>query len=253
MRTTAEPIALKPFERSAQIYDLIHKSKDYHGESVDIARHLEPAKKLTAHTPRLIDWGCGTGAFTSQFARFGWDAVGIDSSPEMVQVALAKKVNAICGSVFDPPKTLHNAEGAICLFGAFSYMATNYAKLRHALQSIHGRLVRRGRFVFDVVNVTACASALREYKEDKFENVTRRMRKSFCPKTNHVMHDIEYEQEGEKWSEFHTMRAFTMPEIDAALRHAGFGVLAMYPNEMYADIAAFPLDSYYFTVVAEVE
>jgi SAM-dependent methyltransferase len=244
--------ALRPFERSAQIYDLIHKAKDYDIEIIDICRHLEPAKQLTRHIPRLIDWGCGTGGFTSRFHRFGWDAVGIDSSEPMVQQALAKKVNAIHGTVADS-RINYEVEAATCLFGAFSYMATDYDKCRIALNAIRCRLRRLGRFVFDVVNVTACASALRDFKEEQFENVTRKMRKSFCPKTNRVLHDIEYEQEGEKWSEHHTMRAFTMPEIEAALRHAGFKVAAMYPNEMYVDCVVFPLDSYYFTVVAIAE
>lgn len=242
---------MKPFEKSAQVYDLIHKSKDYESEALDVARHLEPAKQLTCHIPRLIDWGCGTGEFTARFSRYGWDTVGIDSSQQMVDVARSKGVHALCMSVFNPPLPLQEVEAATCMYGAFCYMALNYNKTRQALQAIRGHLVRGGRFVFDWINLTACASALIESKEESLEGVKRKMRKGFCPKTNHVSHDIEYEWNGETWKEFHVMRAFSMPEIEAALEHAGFQVIHQYPNQMFTDCTAFPLDSYYCTTVAK--
>ncbi|MDH4274629.1 MAG: class I SAM-dependent methyltransferase [Gammaproteobacteria bacterium] len=42
---------------------------------------------------RVLDVGCGTGYFTRQLARDGYDVVGIDNDPAMLEVANAQRVS----------------------------------------------------------------------------------------------------------------------------------------------------------------
>lgn len=42
----------------------------------------------------LVDLACGTGSLSEEFARRGWDVIGIDNSPEMLNAALDKKYDS---------------------------------------------------------------------------------------------------------------------------------------------------------------
>lgn len=246
-----------PFQRSAAIYDTVHAGKDYAAETAFIWKYL----RESMFRSRIIDWGCGTGEFTKEFAKLGFDVIGVDPSDEMIQVAKRKGVKAYLGSTYAPPPEIRGEhENATCLFGAFSYIAADApfrqeeARLKQALQTIRGHLIRGGRFVFDVINYGAASSNLREYTEDNFGDVHRWMKKTFDPHNGIVSHEIKYTYQGQAWMENHRMKAFTVPEISYALRDCGFSVQLVCQNQWDEDVAVLPrvhLSDYYFTVVAE--
>lgn len=42
----------------------------------------------------LLDLGCGTGSMTEELAGFGYDMIGVDASPEMLEIAMKKKAES---------------------------------------------------------------------------------------------------------------------------------------------------------------
>lgn len=246
----------KPFSRSAEVYDLIHASKNYDGEATTIAQWLEPTWKISPFRPRLIDVGCGTGEFTRRFIEMGFDAVGLDTSVPMATIANEKGVRAYSCDVFTMPFR-QEVEAVTCLYGAFCYMTVDgWSILQRTLQAVRGMLRHRGLFVFDVINAHA---PVREYREDVFGEVTRKMNKRRDHVNQSVIHDIEYTYQGETWQEQHIMRAYTPNELKYALQHCGFRVKSITngfdsPDD-YCNWGTSAVDGsmYYFSVLAEAE
>jgi SAM-dependent methyltransferase len=248
---------LKAFSKSAEVYDIVHASKDYAGEAARITRYLRQGCFL----PRLIDWGCGTGRFIDRFSRLGFDAVGVEPCEEMFRLAQMNGYKVFQGTLQNPPKQIRGQyENAVCLYGALSYAAVGQwgneeATLSNALRSVHSHLTRAGRFVFDVVNYACAAKDLREESHEKFGDVERWMSKRFDTHNAIVYHEIRYKHKDEEWVEHHSMRAFTVPEIKYALKDCQFGIIDVISNreDDINDLATPKVTSadYYFTVVAE--
>ena len=58
---------------------------------------------------RALDLGCGRGRYTSELARRGWEAVGIDAVPSAIEAAQRQGPEAVTylvGDVTDPPEGL---------------------------------------------------------------------------------------------------------------------------------------------------
>jgi SAM-dependent methyltransferase len=98
----------------------------------------------------VLDVGCGTGVLAAAMTEAGFTAVGVDVSPEMLQVARASfpKIEFICADMQD----LHLGRKfclAICAFDALNYLSTP-ASLHTAFRCIADHLEPGGHFLFDV-------------------------------------------------------------------------------------------------------
>lgn len=51
----------------------------------------EDGEKLRQERNAILDLGCGTGTLTELLARRGFDMIGVDNAPEMLQVAMEKR------------------------------------------------------------------------------------------------------------------------------------------------------------------
>jgi 2-polyprenyl-3-methyl-5-hydroxy-6-metoxy-1,4-benzoquinol methylase len=61
-----------------------------------------PLLEMLAPRPgeRILDLGCGDGALTEKLAAFGCEVVGVDASPEQVEAARARGLDArVCRSL----------------------------------------------------------------------------------------------------------------------------------------------------------
>jgi SAM-dependent methyltransferase len=71
------------FSRSAQIYDLLYREKDYAGEAA-VVHHAVQARNPAART--LLDVACGTGRHLEQLARW-YEVEGLDLDADLLAVA----------------------------------------------------------------------------------------------------------------------------------------------------------------------
>jgi len=79
--------SLSAFDAYSAYYDLFYRDKPYEAELdwlIQKIRNYSPA------ACRLLDGGCGTGAYTQGFAQRGYEVLGIDMSPRMVELAIEK-------------------------------------------------------------------------------------------------------------------------------------------------------------------
>lgn len=49
------------------------------------------AEKLSQERNTILDLGCGTGTLTELMAKEGYDMIGVDNAPEMLQIAMEKR------------------------------------------------------------------------------------------------------------------------------------------------------------------
>ena len=77
----------KPVIEDERLYDDI--GDDYNPEGYYTIHRIRDAanRYLSAHQRRVIDIGCGTGYFSVDLKRRGFDCLGIDFNPFLVQVA----------------------------------------------------------------------------------------------------------------------------------------------------------------------
>lgn len=142
----------------AAAYDLLYSDKDYAAECDVIERAF--AEFPAAPVRRVLDLGCGTGGHAIPLAGRGYDVVGVDRSPAMLDAARAKaaagKIDGITFVTSDIATVPHVAacDAALMMFNVLGYQ-TSPADLAAALGSVRRNLRAGGLFVFDVWHAPA--------------------------------------------------------------------------------------------------
>ena len=94
----------------------------------EAADHLD-ALRNGSGPPRLLDVGCGYGGFVSLMRDRGWDAEGIDPSPETVAAASAKGI-PVRLETLDEFSRSGAAYGAITMFDVLEHLFDPMSALR---------------------------------------------------------------------------------------------------------------------------
>jgi len=137
------------------LYDPIARIYDPWSRSVteDIGFYVDRA--LASDGP-VVELAVGTGRIAVPIARAGVRVIGVDSSPEMLEVAheaarsagVAALLDLRLGDLSEPPVD-DQVPLVICPFRSLLHLENESEKLR-ALRAAHGLLAPDGRFVFDV-------------------------------------------------------------------------------------------------------
>jgi len=227
---------LTVFAGYSRYYDLLYRDKDYAGEAQYVAgliRTHAPAAK------QILEIGCGTGAHAAEWAKMGFDVLGIDRSEGMLESADARRAS------LEPPvaERLSFQEGdartlrlgkkfavVTSLFHVMSYQATNN-DIAAAFRTAGEHLSPGGVFVFDCWYGPAVLrqwpSVTRKDLADEATSVVRTAEPVMYPNENLV--DVNYTvvvtdlltTQSETLRETHRMRYLFTPEIELALSAAG--------------------------------
>jgi SAM-dependent methyltransferase len=138
------------FERYAPFYDLLYQDKDYSGEVEFVAQRLRDCGIASG---RLLDLGCGTGVHAIEFARRGWDVVGVDLSEEMIAKARARASKEAAHAAFRQGDACESGperdfDAVVSLFHVASYQPDR-TKLEALLATAYAALRPDGIFLFD--------------------------------------------------------------------------------------------------------
>jgi SAM-dependent methyltransferase len=103
------------YERYAELYDLAF-SWDVEDEVDWLLERLGPECRS------VLEPGCGSGRVLEPLARRGLEAVGIDRSPAMVELARARGVEVVLADMtdFDLGRTF---DGAVCPIGTLAHLS----------------------------------------------------------------------------------------------------------------------------------
>ena len=201
------------FDRYAKFYDSLYGEKDYAEECAYVLSLVGDSGIQSA-----LDFGCGTGKFTEQFATRGFRVDGVDLSARMIQVARERlrsmpaiTSEKISYSVADV--RVFNSEKqydlVYSLFHVINYM-TSDDDLQKFFSSAASALRKDGLLIFDFwygPGVEADSPMERKkVVEWNGETVLRTAKPKMIPEKNLVMVEYQIEFAEEIFSELHNMR-----------------------------------------------
>lgn len=224
----------------ADWYDALYGDKDYASE----VNLIERIVKRYGHGPvhRILDLGCGTGNHAIPLARRGYEVVGIDRSPLMVDQARAKVQCAdftgaatfICADIRHANLD-HEFDMALMMFAVLGYQLSDDDVLL-ALQTARRHLTHDGLLLFDVWYGPAVVQQGPSDREKRVavEGGSIRRAASAAIDTLHHRCDIRYQLVWEgpgtglkTTEELHRMRYFFPEEIALFLARAGFDLIRL--------------------------
>ncbi|WP_258084294.1 class I SAM-dependent methyltransferase [Thermococcus thermotolerans] len=89
------------FDRIAGRYDDWYRTKT--GTYVDRIEKWLVFSMLQSKSGKALDLGCGTGNYTLELKKRGFDVIGLDASEGMLEVARSKGLNCIKGDAYSLP------------------------------------------------------------------------------------------------------------------------------------------------------
>ncbi len=139
-----------PYSSLALCYDRLNSDIDYKGWADRLALLLE--KHGVERGDLVLDLACGTGNLTLPLAERGFDMIGIDLSPEMLDMARSKQARHdilwLCQDMrsFELYGTV---KAVICCLDSINYL-TSKSALDSCFSLVHNYLDPNGIFIFDV-------------------------------------------------------------------------------------------------------
>lgn len=216
------------FDAYSRYYDLLYRDKDYAGEAAHIDRLL---RTYGVSGSDLLEFGSGTGRHGGRLAALGYQVTGIERSPEMVALAIETDgFHCLQGDICEL-ELGRTFAAVLSLFHVVSYQVTNPA-VHAVFARAAEHLASGGLFVFDVWYSPAVYSQRPEVRVkrmgDASVEITRVAEPITSPNEDRV--DVHYtifardlgSGELETLDETHSMRHFSLPELDLLARAHGF-------------------------------
>ena len=146
---------MKPYEQLARMYDAHWGSfSEGYVPFLEMLREKHGLRMMSA-----LDLGCGTASLIVKLAEETKRLVGLDASPEMLEVARKKcqglgNVEFVLGD-FRAFELDERFDLVLCCFDSLNYIEKP-EELAQVFRCVQKHLTSRGFFVFDVVNEKHC-------------------------------------------------------------------------------------------------
>jgi SAM-dependent methyltransferase len=216
------------FKAYSRYYNLLYSDKDYESESKYIMYLL---KRNGVTQGNILEFGSGTGKHGRLLSKLGFKVHGIEQSEEMFKLAeqddgFTCEIGDVCNI-----KLNRQFDCILSLFHVASYQIEN-SRVQAFFDRAAEHLLLGGLFVFDAWYSPAVYNKLPTIRikrmEDKNFDITRIAEPTLHPSQNKV--DVHYNifvrnKENnvvETIKETHSMRHFTLPELDFFAQMSGF-------------------------------
>jgi SAM-dependent methyltransferase len=228
-----QPVA--PYAALAAGYDVVMAHVDYESWADYLLKLIRKHKKIS--TQSILELGCGTGQLALDLVAIeGVTVVGIDLSDAMIRVANARKafsgvekVHFECAD-FRNFKTEEPFDALILIQDGLNYCLEEQGVL-DLLQCAQNALKKDGLFVFDQSTPHNSINNAEYFFDEGEEEAFKYERSSEYDAVNRLHYTrFKMEIEGEKFSEEHIQKAYTMAEMQNLLQKSGFQILAAYED-----------------------
>lgn len=223
----------------AAIYDMCMDNIPYDSWSEYLCSLLQ---SYGIHDGIVAELGCGTGEMTIRLRKSGYDMIGIDSSPDMLEIARDKGYELL-----EEPDILYLLQDIreLELFGTvkafvsvcdtMNYLLTESDVLK-TLRLVNNYLERDGVFIFDLKTAYYFEHVLGdETRVEHWEDGTIVWENAYDALTSINQYDLTiYARAGEKsdlyeqMTETHMQRAYSISQIKELIAEAGMECMAVY-------------------------
>ena len=228
---------MSAYEKFAQVYDLFMDNIDYPAWCTYLTGIL---KEYGIEDGLIAELGCGTGSMTELLAAEGYDMIGIDNSPDMLEVAQEKRVESGLDILYLMQdmrefELYGTVRAVVSICDCMNYILEE-EELLQVFRLVNNYLDPQGIFIFDF-------NTEYKYREVLGNQVIAEDRDecSFIWENyyNHTSMINEYEltlfvREDEeaslyrKYQESHFQKAYTLREMRGLLEKAGLKFVAAY-------------------------
>lgn len=191
---------------------------------------------IGAKPKTVVDLGCGSGTMAYLLARAGYTVTGVDLSEEMLTVAWDK-----CAELDNPPLFVCQSMAQLSLPEPVDWIlssldAVNYLTepqdCRETFRRAYEALAPGGVFIFDVNTPEKLRSMDGQVFLDEDEDVYCVWRGEFDQAENILYYGMDiFQRRGRFWErgfEEHREYAYSMPELTAWLKEAGFSSVELF-------------------------
>ena len=140
------------YESFARVYDTFMDNVPYEEWCARLTALL---RERGIEDGLVLDLGCGTGRLSVEFARRGYDVIGVDASPEMLAAAYARKTDEQLPDILFLEQDMRDFElygtvsAAVSSLDCVNYLV-NEGDLDRCFTLVHNYLDPNGIFLFDV-------------------------------------------------------------------------------------------------------
>ncbi|MFA5805628.1 MAG: class I SAM-dependent methyltransferase [Melioribacteraceae bacterium] len=211
-------------------YNLLYTDKNYEAEATYVHDKL---KKYIPELSKILELGTGTGVHADLLQKKGLSVTGIELSEDMAQQAREKGIECYVNDCSDF-RLEEKFDAVISLFHVISYLTEN-EKLIKTFQNVYNHLNPGGVFLFDVWYSPAVYNLKPETRIKRIDNDEVKIIRLAEPVLHYNKNvvDVNYEviieekQNGnvKHINETHSMRHFSLPELDLLATTLGFEIL----------------------------
>ncbi len=189
----------------------------------------------------VAELGCGTGEVTMRLKDKGYDMIGIDSSPDMLEIARDKEYEQS-----EEPSILYllqdmremelygTVRAFVSVCDSMNYLRTEEDVLK-TLRLANNYLERGGVFIFDMKTAYYYEHVLgNAVRVEHFEDGTLIWENAYDAKTGENRYDltiysrIDGENRYEQMTESHVQQAYSVSQIRTLIEQAGMEFVAAY-------------------------
>lgn len=215
------------YDRFAFIYDSLMSDIDY-----DKYAKWVQASAPVSSGKRLVDIGCGTGVLSVQFAKAGYDVIGVDLSESMLTIAQSRSleqgvdISFICQSMSELDG-LDEVDVAVIAIDSINYLET-FEEVKQTLKLVFESLTPNGQLFFDVHSLYKMDVI---YPDGPFtyedEQVAYIWHTEVGEEAHSIYHDITFfvqDESGyyERFEESHYQRTYPLESFTDLLKQVGF-------------------------------
>lgn len=219
----------------AEVYDLFMDNIDYSGWADYIIKLL---REHGIEDGLVLDLGCGTGTMTELLAKDGYDMIGADNSPEMLEIAREKQVEEGLDILY-----LQQDMRSFELYGTVAAVVSCCDSLNYILEEeellqvfrlVNNYLDPGGIFLFDLNTEYKYREVIGEdtiaENREKASFIWENYYEESSRINEYALTLFVREEDGRyaKQEEFHYQRAWSVEEIRHLLDLAGLKLLAVY-------------------------
>ena len=202
---------------------------------------------LAAERNVIVDLGCGTGTLTELLADAGYDMIGIDSSQEMLNIALEKRERSGRDILY-----LQQDMRELELYGTAGAMVSVCDSLNYLLEEddivetfrlVNNYLYPKGIFVFDFNTVYKYETVIGDATIAENREDCSFIWENFYDKEAQVNeYDLtvfvraEGEDRFRRFTETHFQRGYTLEQMKAFVRKAGLAFVAAVDADTHGEV-----------------